>query len=132
MFGWSSQFENKSDNVVKATEKAKFENLRHAVASMRKDAASTIRRRKNKNISSPEGTPPFTHVGFARQALRWFVDRTEAIMGFTFSKFGTVGATHEHGLEEEGRDYPERPTVRPALERGVVRFHQDWRATIAS
>lgn len=132
MFGWQSKFENKGQKVVKATEKTTFENLRHAVASMRKDAASTIKRRKNPEISSPPGTPPFTHVGFARQALRWFVDRAEAIMGFTFSKFGTVGATHEYALKEEGRDYPERPTVVPALERGVVRFHQDWRASIGA
>ena len=132
MFGWSSKFENKGKAVEKATEKATFKNMQHAIASMRKDAAGTIKRRKDKSVSSPAGTPPFTHVGFARQALRFFVGRVDAIMGFTFSKFGTIGATHEEGLEEEGRDYPERPTVVPALERGVVRFHQDWRSSIGS
>lgn len=134
MFGTQTKFVSNKPKVDKAIKKAKFENLRHAVASMRIDAARSIRRRKDPDKSSPPGSPVFTHSGFAKQALRWFVDPNGsfAIMGFTFSKFGTLGETHEKGLTEEGRDYPERPTIEPALERGIVRFQNDWRASIGS
>ena len=134
MFGVETKFTSNKSKVDKAIKTAKFENLRHAVASMRKDAAKSIKRRKDPDKASPAGEPVFTHVGFAKQALRWFVDPAGnfAIMGFTFSKFGTVGETHEEGLTEEGREYPERPTIGPALERGIVRFQKDWRASIGT
>ena len=130
MFGFSFRFKNKQSDVDEAVEKAAFENLRHGVASMRKDAAKSIKGRRNKDIASPEGTPPFTHGGFIRRALRWVVGDGWALMGFRHSVVEEVGATHEFGLTEDGRDYPERPTLGPALERAAVRFHRDWRASV--
>ena len=128
----TTQFENKSAKVVGKIKKAKYENLLHAARSMRKDAIASIKKRKDRDAASPAGTPVFTHTGLARISLRYDVDksRDEAVMGFLHSKLGTIGETHEKGLVEDGRDYPERPTIGPTLERNVDRFAADWRASI--
>lgn len=130
MIGSTTKIQDTTNRVADAAKKATFRTLFGAISTMRTDAAKSVLRRKDKDKSSPAGTPLFTHVGYAKQALRWDVTNDSAIMGFTFSKFGTKGATHEYGLREEGRDYPERPTVVPALEKSIARFHQDWRSSI--
>ena len=138
MFGATSGFKSNKPAVDRATKKAKFTNLRHGVASMRKTAVASIKKKKDKDISSPAGTPVFTHSGLARIALQWFVDPNGnfAIMGFTFSKFGTKGETHEKGLTETedgvSRDYPERPAIFPALESNIDRFADSWKHSIGA
>ena len=124
---WTMHFEKQ---IKEAADRATFRNLFGAISRIRKDAAKSIRRRKDPDIASPPGTPVFTHVGFAKQALWWDVTDESAIMGFRHSLFGTKGETHEFGKTEEGRDYPERPTVGPALERNIERFQKDWRSSI--
>lgn len=133
MIKTETKFTDQSIKVVEATEKAAYSNLKHAAYSIRKDASKSILHRKDKRKSSPEGSPPFQHrPGFLRRALWTAVDQFSAVVGFRKSIIGMVAATHEHGLTEEGRQYPERPTMRPALERNLSRFHRDWRSSIGN
>ena len=126
-----TQVIDNSRAVESRVKKAKFEHLRHAALSIRKDASKSIKQRKNLDKSSPEGTPPHQHKpGFLKRALWAHFDDIEAYAGFRFSRVDTIAATHEHGLTEDGRDYPERPTMAPALDRAIDRFHRDWRASI--
>ncbi len=119
--------------VEERVKRAKYNNMRHAAASIRKDAAGSIKQKKKKSTTSPAGGPPFQHEsGFFRRGLRYWVDRVreDALVGFLRSVVGHVAATHEHGKMEEGRQYPERAIVAPALERNIDRFARNWRASI--
>ncbi len=132
MIGVKTTFFNKSMVVVKAVKKAAYNNFQHAAASIRRAAVVTIPRRKRRGSSKP-GKPPIQHKpGALRGGIRYYADRQreDAIIGYIRSRVGSVGATHEHGLTEEGRDYPERPVMQPALERNIERFARDWRASI--
>lgn len=118
-------------SVATAVSKAAYETFRHAAMSIRKDAVASIKHKKNKDAESPEGEPPHQHKpGFLKRAVWAHYEETGAIIGFQASKVDQVAAIHEHGLIEEGRDYPERPTMQPALERNIERFHRDWRASV--
>ena len=126
-------FEKGMREVKERTQKAAFENLRHAAASIRKDVSRSITQKKDHSVASPPGEPPIQHKpGFFKRALRYVYSKEvpEALVGFERSKVGDVAATHEHGLREEGRDYPERPMVGPGLERNIGRMAPDWRASI--
>ena len=131
LLGVETKFEDKSKDVIKAVEKAAFENFRHAAASIRKDAIKSIRHRKDRSKVSPAGEPPTQHrAGFFKRAIFFDSNEEGAVIGFVASRVDQIAATHEHGLTEEGRDYPERPTMGPALERAVVRMNRDWRMSI--
>lgn len=84
---------------------------------------------------SPPGKPVLAHrkgKWFFRRGIRYVVDkqREDAEIGFTYSQFEEIMSVHEHGGTEDGRSYPERPVVQPALERNIERFHRDWRSSI--
>jgi hypothetical protein len=131
MIGVATKFTNRSNRVTKATKKASFENLRHGALSIRKDASRSIKHKKNREKVAPKGQPPTQHKpGFFKRALWADWNDESAVTGFRESRVDHIAATHEHGLEEEGREYPERATMYPALLRNVERFHRDWRATI--
>lgn len=133
MIGATAKFTDNSKKVLEAASKAAYENLSHAARSIRKDASGSIKQKKDKSKSSEPGQPPVQHrPGFFKRALRYDIDKSKesAVIGFEASKVGQVAATHEHGLTEDGRDYPERPVMQPALERNIERFHRDWRASI--
>jgi len=119
--------------VEQRVEKAAYRSHGHAAASIRKDASGSIKQRKKKRKAAPAGSPPFQHqAGFFRRALRYWVDRhrEDAVIGFLRSRVGPVAAAHEHGEMEGGRNYPERPVMRPALNRNRDRFAKNWRASI--
>ena len=117
--------------VTLAVDAAKYANFKHAAFSIRKDASKSIRQRKDKRKAAPAGQPPFAHTpGFLKKAIWTDVQQDGAVIGFRKSVIGMVAATHEHGLMEDGRRYPERPTMQPALERNIERFHRDWRSSI--
>lgn len=117
-------------DIEKAVSRAAFRNLREAAFAIRGTAARSIKMRRGRKASKP-GDQPFTHKGaYYRRAIWYHADQDEALIGFRHSKIGRVGATHEHGLSEGGRDYPERPTMAPALRANVDRFHRRWRASI--
>lgn len=130
MIAARTQYEDKRRKVDQAVSKAKFENLYHGAKSIRKDMIASIPTGRE---ASPPGVPPTQHKpGFEKRAILFSVDkqREEALIGFVFSRVGLVMATHEHGLIEDERQYPERPTAGPALERSASRFAKDWRASI--
>jgi len=117
--------------VKRAVQKGKYETFQHAARSIRKDAISSIRHTRRRNRSSRPGKPAHQHKpGFFKRAIFYHVSHQDAMIGFVFSRVGEVAAIHEHGLTRYRRRYPERPTMGPALERNVVRFHRDWRAAI--
>lgn len=125
-------FELNEKAIEAAVTKGNFESLRHAVASIRKDAAASVQKARA-GIPSRPGDPPYTHRGaFYRRAIRWDVDKEqgEAIVGFRHSVIGDVGAVHEFGESREGTDYPERPTLWPALQRAAPRLTNFWADSI--
>lgn len=131
MIGAKSDLKASPRRLFKAVDKAAYTSFRHSAFSIRKDASKSIRQRKDKGKASPEGQPPFQHTpGFLKRALWVHADKQGAIVGFRESIIGQVAATHEHGLTEDGRDYPERPTMGPALDRNIDRLNKDWRASI--
>jgi hypothetical protein len=110
----------------------KFESLRKAAYGIMRDAKRSIRRRKNRT-AAPVGSPAYQHRGGWRAAIAYAMERdgNDAVIGFRGSYVDKTAAVHEHGLEEEGRKYPVRPTMGPALERNIERFHRDWRGSIS-
>lgn len=135
LIGVEAKFSKKEEaSLLRAVDRANDRSLSSAAFIVRKIAAKGIKGRKNKDIASPVGTPPFTHGGFIRRALRYHVDRPrdEALVGFQYSVIGDVAHTHEFGAVEEGRQYPERPTVRPALEAGLGLIAGQWQGSIGN
>lgn len=117
----------------KAIERAKAGSLSSMAYIVRKEIVGSIKQRKDKDKASPAGTPPYQHKpGFLKGAARYAVDKTreDAVIGFMFSRVGRTMKTHEKGLREGRRSYPERRTVEPALERSVVHFAPDWRSSV--
>lgn len=127
------------DKVVRAEEKATFENVRQAAYSIRKDAQSTIRRkpRKSQSVSQP-GQPPLTRGTRGknlRSAIYVGADMSDkqfasALVGPRASFVGIAGEVHELGKSRGGTEFPERPFMRPALLRAVPRLPQRWSGTI--
>jgi hypothetical protein len=131
MFSAVTTFENKADTVQKEADKAKVTRFRIAGFRIRKEAVASIVHQKDKDKASPEGKPPHQHrPGFLKRAIWSHADVEGAVIGFRRSKVGGVAATHEHGEQEDGRDYPQRPTMGPALERKLDQVLSDWRASI--
>lgn len=128
MIGATVRTEEHFDRVEKATEKAAFKNLGHAAATIRQDAIASIE-------TSPEpsrpGEPPHTRHGRAKKAVQFAADAESAEVGFAASVIGTGMEPHEHG---EGRErtpqYPERPTIGPAMERNLDQLAEDWEGSI--
>ena len=121
---------DKTRDVVKAAAKASFENLGHAIASIRKAAIRSIRRSAK---PAPAGKPPRTRR--SRQLPRsifYSVDRDKlsAITGPLASRVGTSAEAHEFGGRYMGEDYPARPFMGPALEQQADRMPAYWAGTV--
>jgi hypothetical protein len=114
MIGASCQVQDRTGRVRKAAKQAAFRNLQHGIATIRIYAIRSLKRRSG---ASTPGTPPNTRGAFKR-AIKFDVDKEaeEAITGFQASVVGEAGAAHEHGEEYRGDQYPERPTMGPALQ----------------
>lgn len=141
---------DETKKVAQAADNAAFKNMRHAAASIRKDALASIIVSKevigyiyttNKNGDrvkvkvfrpSPAGTPPYSHRNkmFFQRGLQFVADNESATIGPTKSAFGESLAVHEFGEEYKGIDYDERPFMNPALERNVPRFADSWSGSI--
>lgn len=131
MFSAVTKFENKADAVQKEADKAKVTRFRIAAFRIRKEAVASIVHRADPSKTAPEGKPPHQHrPGFLKRAIWAHADLEGAVIGFRRSTVGGVAATHEHGEQEEGRDYPQRPTMGPALERKLDQVLSVWRASI--
>lgn len=129
-------YSTNAPRIVTAIQRAKEGSLRSAAFVIRDDAVRSIEYRKRNYPYSPPGTPPFSHNNpqWAKYAIRYFHDKKKdyAIVGWLLSKAGTIGHVHEFGGIEEGRKYPERPTIEPALQRGIEHFGDDWRGAISA
>ena len=69
-------------------------------AYVRGIAQRSIRRRKNRNISSPAGMPPYTHTGALKRSIRFAASETNVVIGPAASVIGGIAATHEFGGTE--------------------------------
>jgi hypothetical protein len=118
--------------LEKAIRKAAFENFFHAAASIRKDARQSIKR---SDTPGPPGGPIRSKRGrgggLAKRAILFKVDKTGAVIGFSAAVIDQAMEVHEHGKERGGVRFPKRPTMQPALERNLARFHREWRGAIS-
>jgi hypothetical protein len=119
--------------IEKLAEKGIFRSLGNAAASVRSTARKFIKRRKG---ASPEGEPPHTRKGKAKRAdaVLFSVDknRDTAFIGFMEPVLGMSMSAHEHGGTFLGQEFPQRPTLGPALLANQVRFGNEFRAILGS
>jgi hypothetical protein len=140
MLGFAVSTIDNTRAVRNAADEAQFRNISHAAAGIRKDAIESI---KSEPGPSQPGTPPHTHTqgvtrkgktkrGVYPRAIAFAVDKAkqEAVIGPQFSAVGDSFAAHEHGSVYFGVDYPERPTMGPALDRQAPRFGDSFAGSI--
>jgi hypothetical protein len=128
------------DRIQPAVERASYQNLAHAAASIRKDAIASIEEKEGPSLP---GTPPHTHtakttrtgkrrLGHLPRAIVFHNDRQakSAVVGPRQSVVGTAGQAHEFGGEYKEETFPERPFMNPAMTRNIDRFAADWQGSI--
>lgn len=114
--------------VKDAADKAAFRNFGHAAASLRKDVVSSFQTSPD---PSPPGTPPHTRKRKQLpRAMRFDVTKESAVIGPRASIAGQVGTAHEFGGDYKSQTFPERPFMKPALERAIPRFAGAWKGSI--
>jgi hypothetical protein len=131
MFGIASKTVFNAAPVLKAEEKAAFENVGHAAASIRKDAIESIIKQEG---ASPAGTPPHTRRGQLQRAITfdYSKDLQSALIGPRASLVGLSAVPEEFGGEYKGHEYPMRPFMLPALERAIPRFASSWAGSVGA
>jgi phage gpG-like protein len=128
MFGARTQFVNHTTRVLRATDDAAYKTFKHGVFSIRKAAAQSLRKRRG---ASRPGSPPHIHRRRSlRSALFTAYSKEDGIVGPRFSFVGEAGRAHELGETFKKQTFPERPFMRPALEKNLGRFAKDWRGAI--
>ncbi len=131
MFGIQTRITATPKRVDKAVKKGAFSSFSHAAASIRKSARKSI-------IRSDKPGPPGGPVrskrgrggGLAKRAILFNADRDGAVIGFAASRIDQAMEAHEHGKSRGGVEFPKRPTMAPALERNLARFHREWKGAI--
>lgn len=113
--------------VVKAAERAAYENFRHAAASIRKDAQASIER--SPEASSP-GQAPHTRKGQLPKSIVFDANKEGAIVGPRESVVGQSAAAHEFGEVFHETAFDERPFMGPALANNLDRFASSWGGSI--
>jgi len=118
--------------LAKAADKGAYRSFSHAAASIRKDARASIKR---SDIPGPPGGPIRSKRGqgggLAKRAILYKADKEGAVIGFSAGMIDQAMEVHEHGRTRGGVRFPKRPTMLPALERNLARFHREWRGAIA-
>lgn len=128
MFGLKTTTEDKTKDVARAAEKAQYRNFFHAAASVSRTAKESID--KADGPSAP-GSPPHTHKRvFLRRAIRCAANKQGAIIGPIHSVVGHSAEAHEFGGIYKSTRYPERPFMRPALDKAAPRFAGSWQGSI--
>jgi hypothetical protein len=131
MIGCKTIFKPTPKRVTKAAEKGAYRSFFHAAASIRKDARESIVR---SNKPGPPGGPVRTKRGrgggLAKRSILFKATRDDAVIGFTASRIDQAMQLHEHGGKRGKTTFPRRPTMAPALERNLRRFHYEWRGAI--
>lgn len=99
MLRTKAKFTATPQEVIKRSDKSREKMLRRSGALVYKIARNSIRSRKNRNIHSPPGKPPYTHTGLMKRSIRWAVspDKRSVVIGPTASELGRLGALHEFG-----------------------------------
>ena len=132
MFGTTVQFKATPQRVQKAADKGAYKSFSHAAASIRKAAITSI---VPSRVPSPPGGPVHTKRGrgggLARRAILFKADKQGAVIGFAASKIDQAMQVHEHGGVRGGARFPQRPTMYPALQRNLARFHREWQGAIS-
>jgi hypothetical protein len=88
---------------------------------------------------SPPGTPPHVHLGRLRRSIASDVDEAElsAIVGPSYSTMKSgglpawIGIAHELGGTFEGKHYPARPFMGPALSKFNDTFAGDFSGSLS-
>lgn len=132
MFGARTQFKAMPKRVQKAAEKGAYRSFSHAAASIRKAARESIVR---SSVPSQPGGPVHTKRGRgggrAKRAIFYKADKQGAVIGFSARKLDQAMQVHEHGGTRGGAQFPQRPTMYPALEKNLARFHREWKGAIS-
>jgi hypothetical protein len=133
MIGVRTKIQVDSKPVEDAAQKAAYRSFGHAAASIRKDARASIKPRGKRTGPSLPGEPVRTKRGgyLARRAILYHADKEGAVVGFAASKIDQAMEVHEHGGTRGGAKFPKRPTMQPALERNLARFHRSWDRAIS-
>ena len=115
--------------VARKAKRANIQSLAHAGAAIRLAARRGIRRRKK---ASPAGQPPSTRRGLLRSAILYAVEKQNnlVVIGPEHSKVGRSGSAHEHGGRYRRQWYPQRPFMRPALEKNKDRLPKFWAGSV--
>ena len=119
--------------IEKAVEKGAYRSFSHAAGSIRKAARASIVR---SNKPGPPGGPVRSKRGRGgglakhKGTILYVANKEGAVIGFVASKIGQAMEAHEHGKERGGVRFPKRPTMLPALERNLARFHREWKGAL--
>jgi hypothetical protein len=131
VFGTQTQLTKTPKRVEKAADKGAYKSFFHAAASIRKAARALIVR---SDAPGPAGGPIRSKRGrgggLAKRAILFKADREGAVIGFAASKIDQAMEAHEHGKKRGGVRFPARPTMAPALQRNLARFHREWRGAL--
>lgn len=96
--------------------------LYRAGGSIRAWIIKAAKRKKDKNVHSPHGTPPFAHLKkseFLRPAIQFAVNlaRKYVLVGTAYKACRLWGWKHEFGKLHKGAQFPKRPFVNPEFQR---------------
>lgn len=115
----------------RATARKQFQAMKRASAYLMGIARRTIRRSKK---PSKPGKPPHTRKGQLKRAVLFAVEgrgnNLRGLIGPSFSGVGRIMIAHEYGVRFQGRDYPERALMVPALEKSQDKLPSFWRGSI--
>ena len=118
--------------IAKAVKKGAYESFIHAARSIRKSAIVSIRpSKKPGQPGKPIHTKPGKGGRLAKRSILYSANKTGAVIGFAASRIDQAMEVHEHGKRRGGVRFPKRPTMAPALERNLARFHREWRGAIS-
>jgi len=116
------------DRVHVAIQKAQKRVFQVVAFNTRKSAIDSIQSAEG---PSAPGTPPHTHRrAFLRRAILYAADAEGAVIGPRASVVGTAGQAHEFGGQYGDEVFPQRPFMRPALDKNLDRFANEWRGSV--
>ena len=137
MFGIQTKLTTTPKRVENAKDKGAFKAFSHAAASIRKAARASILprvgpSRPGEPIHTRSSTKSRKASGLAKRqdAILFDANKRGAVIGFTAHALKQSMSAHEHGIKYKGTLFPKRPTMAPALERSLARFHREWRGAI--
>lgn len=137
--------------VAEHVQKRAFTSIQHASNGVRKTALESIqyvdtvigylhvyRKGKKERVKYYKPSPPGSTVhghkkgGYFRKAIQYslqpggLLSPPDSTIGFSHSVVGEGLRIHEHGGTRNGKAYPKRPVMAPALEANVDRFAKSF------